>query len=52
MSENNEELEEHEHTAECLIIDVIDLGDDGDGYVAQEVAICKITGGKWNGQDN
>lgn len=40
-------MDEHIHNDECLVIDTIDEGDDGDGYKAEEVPVCKITGETW-----
>jgi hypothetical protein len=34
----------HTHTADCIYEDILDLGDDGDGYVAYPFYVCKITG--------
>lgn len=34
----------HEHTDDCIIQDVIDMGDDGDGYVAYPTYECNVTG--------
>lgn len=38
---------EHNHTDECLLDDIIDIGDDGEGYVAYRRPTCKITGEVW-----
>lgn len=37
-------MSEHEHDDRCLEEDVVDLGDDGDGYVAYPILVCNITG--------
>lgn len=42
------EIEAHVHDSDCLVTDTVDLGDDGDGYVAHTALTCNITGGKWN----
>lgn len=34
----------HQHTVYCIKEDVIDMGDDGDGYVAYDILVCDVTG--------
>lgn len=42
---------EHEHDFNCIEQDVVDLGDDGDGYVAYPVWVCRITDEEVKGVD-
>lgn len=35
---------DHVHTDKCIEQDVVDLGDDGDGYQAFPILVCSVTG--------
>lgn len=38
---------DHEHSLDCIEMDTVDMGDDGDGYVAYDIYQCRVTG-EWH----